>query len=279
MTQFVDGGSSSTRSSSRPPGNSCAIVEVLRIGNEVCQALAFHAHERGIVHRDVKPGNIWLTRQGAIDSATSDLRRISSCRGITSRGQLLGTFAYHGAGAGAGARTSDLARISYRSASLLYELVAGRRPFIGDTLAARHHAAPGRASGRSSMRQLSAVPPALDALILRVLEENWPQDRPATAKEVADALAAIAADPTGRLGVPARQERAAAGASRLEACSASAAVRRSTSFARASHAALAGGGARRADRWRAGSGKTSLVEQLLTYAQPRGMISCALTLP
>ena len=263
VTQFVDGGSLDTlqRQAAR---QRLPVAEVLRIGNEVCQALLY-AHERGIVHRDVKPGNIWLTRQGAIKLGDFGLAADLELSRITAEGQLLGTFAYMAPeqvlGHDIGPRT-DL----YSLGIVLYELVAGRRPFIGDTLAAvitQHlDARPVAPSWHNR-----EVPPALDALILRVLEK-LPQDRPKTAKEVADALAAIAADPTG-VSVPAADRNVRP----LERLAGGVFVGRRPEIdeLRAGfHAALAGSGSIAQIIGEPGSGKTSLSEQLLAYAQLRG---------
>jgi serine/threonine protein kinase/tetratricopeptide (TPR) repeat protein len=259
VTQYVEGGSLDALQGKAD--RRLAMPEALRIGSEVCQALSY-AHARGIVHRDVKPGNIWLTRQGTAKLGDFGLAAGLDLSRVTAEGQLLGTSAYmspeQALGQDVGAR-ADL----YSLGIVLYELVAGRRPFIGDTIAAvisQHlHARPVAPSWHNA-----EVPPALDALILRLLEKR-PQDRPETAKDVADALDTIRRDPSGTAADKTVRplERLAGGVfvgRRAE----------SEQLRAAFHASLAGTGSIVQIVGEPGSGKTSLAEQFLTYAQLRG---------
>jgi predicted ATPase len=263
VTQFVDGGSLDKllRQADR---QQLPIADVLRIGNEVCQALSY-AHGRGIVHRDVKPGNIWLTRQGATKLGDFGLAADLELSRITAEGQLLGTFAYMAPEQVLGREIGPQTDL-YSLGVVLYELVAGRPPFVGDTPAAvitQHlDARPVVPSWHNR-----EVPPALDMLILHMLEKR-PQDRPLTAQEVADALLSIAADPSGVSEAAANKtvrplERLAGGVfvgRRAEIDELRAGF----------HAALDGAGSIAQIIGEPGSGKTALAEQVLTYAQLRG---------
>jgi tetratricopeptide (TPR) repeat protein len=259
VTQYVDGGSLDVL---QKTDRRLTIADALRVGNEICLALSY-AHDRGIVHRDVKPGNIWLTRHGAAKLGDFGLAAGVDLSHITAEGQLLGTFAYmspeQALGQEIGPR-SDL----YSFGIVLYELVAGRRPFIGETLAAvisQHlHARPVAPSWHNA-----EVPPSLDALILRLLEKQ-PQDRPESARDVAEALAAIRRDPSEAVAA----ERTVRPLERL-AGGVFVGRRTETEELRAAfHACLAGRGSVVQIIGEPGSGKTSLAEQFLTYAQLRG---------
>jgi serine/threonine protein kinase len=113
-------------------------VKALRIGRQVAEALAY-AHERGVVHRDIKPGNIILTDGG--DAKIADLglaRPIREDTEVTNPGAVVGTPVYMSPeqcrGTAIDAR-SDL----YSLGATLYMLLGGKPPFRGDSTAALIH--------------------------------------------------------------------------------------------------------------------------------------------
>ena len=158
------------------------MADAVRVGAELAGALA-HAHEHGVVHRDVKPDNIWLTGDGG--AALGDFGiALAGDEPPGHGGAMTGTPLYmapeqaHGRGVGP---HSDL----YALGATLYELVCGRPPFTGDTdtVVEQHlHAPPVPPS-----RRVAGVPAALDALLLALLAKDE-RERPATAAEVRDRL-------------------------------------------------------------------------------------------
>src|SRR3990170_4959228 len=106
------------------------VDDALRIADQVCQALD-HAHSRGIIHRDVKPGNIWLTQDGTSKIGDFGLAVALDRSRLTMAGMMVGTASYmppEQAMGGEATPASDL----YALGCFLYEMVAGRPPFVGD---------------------------------------------------------------------------------------------------------------------------------------------------
>jgi len=169
------------RSPRLPPDRAVAI------GAGVAAGLAA-AHAQGVIHRDVKPSNIFLTADGQPKVGDFGIARIE--RGdqtLTMTGQAFGSPAYiapeHATGGRVDART-DL----YSLGCVLYEMLAGRRPFEGKdavSLTYQHvHTEPVRVDTVEP-----GISPELAALVGSLLEKH-PADRPATADEVRRALLA-----------------------------------------------------------------------------------------
>ncbi|MDX6690444.1 MAG: eukaryotic-like serine/threonine-protein kinase [Solirubrobacteraceae bacterium] len=163
------------------------------------------AHEAGIVHRDVKPGNLMLDDQDRLAVGDFGIARLADDTHMTQAGQVLGTAAYLSPEQALG-RPATAASDRYALAVVAYELLTGERPFSGGppTATARQHveAPPPRAS--DAARDL---PPAVDSVLARGLAKE-PSDRPPTATAFVDELDHALRGTTGPTSVlPGRRER------------------------------------------------------------------------
>lgn len=170
-------------------GAALPVEQVLRIGRDVAAALQY-VHEQGIVHRDVKPANVWLSRDGTCKLGDFGLAAGPHRNRLTSEGMLLGTVAYmapeQATGGDVDAR-SDL----YSLGALLYEVSTGRPPFAGDdaiaVISQQINTAPVAPSWHNPL-----IPHELEQLVLALLAKSA-QDRPPSAAAVLDRLNQIEA--------------------------------------------------------------------------------------
>jgi WD40 repeat protein len=183
------------------------LAEVLRVGRETAEGLAA-AHARGLVHRDVKPTNIWLEGKGCrVKILDFGLALPTAEAGhITRSGYILGTPAYMSpeqARAGVVDGRSDL----FSLGCVLYQMATGDVPFKGSdplsTLAALATDQP-----RPPHEVNPALPADFSTLVLRLLARN-PAERPGSAEAVVEALAAMEhRQAEARPGAPATQPTA-----------------------------------------------------------------------
>ena len=160
-------------------------AEVGRIGRAVLQALA-HAHREAVIHRDVKPGNILLGRDGIVKLADFGIAKTAFAEGdLTTTGNLLGTSRYLSpeqvTGGGLDPR-SDI----YSVGVVLYELLTGRPPFDAEThIATATMRLTVDPPPPGSLRP--GIPRALEAVVMKALARD-PEDRFQTADEMSAAL-------------------------------------------------------------------------------------------
>ncbi|PJF01568.1 serine/threonine protein kinase [Streptomyces carminius] len=188
--------------------------KALKIVSEVLAALEV-SHEMGLVHRDIKPGNVMLNRRGVVKVMDFGIARAmqSGVTSMTQTGMVVGTPQYlspeQALGRGVDAR-SDL----YSVGVMLFELLTGRLPFDADSPLAIAYAHVQEEPPVPSAINRS-LPPAVDALLARALRKN-PDERFPTAEamreeceRVRNAVAATNTTPTIVGGVPGGQSGAA----------------------------------------------------------------------
>jgi serine/threonine protein kinase len=163
--------------------------QIVRIGRETARGLAA-AHEKGLVHRDVKPANLWLEApNGRVKILDFGLARPAKASfGITDFGVAVGTPMYMSPEQARG-ETVDHRSDLFSLGGVLYRLISGRPPFPGKSamsvMVAVIHQDP------QPIAELSAkTPPALAAIVMKLLAKD-PADRPASASDAADALRRI----------------------------------------------------------------------------------------
>ncbi|MFD5156530.1 protein kinase [Streptomyces hawaiiensis] len=165
--------------------------KALKITADVLAALEI-SHEMGLVHRDIKPGNVMMTKRAVVKVMDFGIARAmqSGVTSMTQTGMVVGTPQYlspeQALGRGVDAR-SDL----YSVGIMLFQLVTGRLPFEADSpLAIAYAHVQEEPPVPSSINR--ALPPAVDALIARALKKN-PNERFPSAEAMRDECLRVAA--------------------------------------------------------------------------------------
>ena len=194
---YVDGDSLRHRLGGGP----VRIGEAVSILRDVARALAY-AHEHGIVHRDIKPDNVLLSRGAATVTDFGIAKAINAARTdgggtetLTQVGTSIGTPAYMAPEQAAGDPATDHRADLYAFGVMAYEMLAGRTPFTAATptklLAAHMSETP-----RDLLEVRPDCPPTLADLIMRCLAKE-PEARPADAGELVRALDSVTTSGSG----------------------------------------------------------------------------------
>jgi serine/threonine protein kinase len=155
-----------------------------RIAREIASGLA-HAHERGLVHRDIKPGNVLFDEEGAAKITDFGIARVVDASTLTEAGTLLGTAAYISPEQARGERATPASDV-YSFGVILYRMLTGRPPFEAQSpleLAAMHEAA--EPPPISSLRP--DAPPGLERVAMAALAKR-PEERPPDGRALVAAL-------------------------------------------------------------------------------------------
>ena len=157
--------------------------EVVHFTKQITRALA-HAHERGIIHRDIKPQNIMLLRDGTLKVADFGIAALEN-EVYENNGQTIGSIHYIAPEQARG-NSPDARSDIYSLGVVMYEMLSGKLPYTGNTLAeiaVKHmNAIPAPLSD-----QVPGIPPELEAITLKVMNSNL-EERYQTANELLSAL-------------------------------------------------------------------------------------------
>lgn len=240
------------------------LARTLEIAKDVCRGLAF-AHANKVVHRDLKPGNVWLTTDGVAKIGDFGLAVSLDRSRLTQHGMMVGTVAYMPPEQALGGEVTPQADL-YSLGAMLYELVTGKPPFQADNPTAvisQHINTPPVAPSWNSKH----CPPELETLIVRLLAKA-PTDRPASARETLEVLERV--DPNAK-----SASHSDSNANPLDRLAQGVFVGRDGELQRLRSAfdqAFSGRGTVVALVGEPGVGKTRTTQELETYARLRGAL-------
>ena len=170
-----------------------------RIGASVAQALAY-VHAQGLVHRDVKPGNVLIGRDGRVRLTDFGIARLVDSARVTSTGMMVGTASFLAPEQVAGEPVGPPADV-YALGLVLLECLTGQREYAGSTVEV----------ALARLQRAPRVPPTLPSGwpgLLRAMTAREPADRPSPA-DVAGELSLIASGGEATTVLPGRQPLAA----------------------------------------------------------------------
>ena len=171
----------------RDSGGSLDAATVVRVAKDVCNGLAF-AHGRDVVHRDLKPGNVWMMEDGTAKIGDFGIAMLVGEERVTREGMMVGTVSYMPPEFASGGEVDGRSDL-YSLGCLLYAMIVGRPPFKAETplaVVSQHINAKVVPPGAYNPH----CPEALEELILRLLAKE-PADRPKSASDVLSQLDAI----------------------------------------------------------------------------------------
>jgi serine/threonine protein kinase len=170
-----------------PIADSCEMIRQAALGLQ-------HAHEHGLVHRDIKPGNLMLSDGGIVKILDLGLAMLSEGEAtdqpeLTMTGQVMGTVSYMAPEQGSGTGGVDIRADIYALGATLFKLLTGSAPFEGAAyatplkrlMALANEPAPDLRARRDD------IPEPLAALVAQLLDKS-PEERPAEPREVAERL-------------------------------------------------------------------------------------------
>jgi serine/threonine-protein kinase len=164
------------------------IAEGLRYLEQVCAGLQV-AHERGVVHRDIKPHNLFVTTTGEVKVMDFGIARKMNAPGVTVMGTIAGTPEYMSPEQINGFSDVNYATDLYALGVTAYQIFTHQLPFTHPELT-RLLIAHATETPPSPSARNPAIPPDLELVMMRLLEKR-PEDRPSSAAEVGMSLKSI----------------------------------------------------------------------------------------
>ncbi|MDP9126305.1 MAG: serine/threonine protein kinase, partial [Pseudomonadota bacterium] len=181
VMEFVQGKELKSFFAARHP---FSMSQIVRLMGELLDALGY-SHSRGVVHRDVKPDNIFVTDDGSVKLGDFGIARIDSTS-KTHAGTVLGTPSYMAPEQIRG-ETADARSDLYAAGVILYQFLVGERPFSGGMVAVMQKVLMEAPKPPSSHNP--SIPEAIDAVVLKALAKAG-HDRYASAAEFSRELTA-----------------------------------------------------------------------------------------
>ncbi len=183
ISQYMAGGSLDQHLDAAP-NRRFPVRQALRVAEQLARGLQ-HAHRLSIVHRDLKPANVWFDGDGAARIGDFGLAANMEQSRMTSEGTVLGTVAYIAPEQALGREPNPQSDL-YSLGAVLYEMLCGRPPFLGDDMVSviSQHLNTAPVTPRFHNEE---IPADVESLVLSLLEKD-PSARPADAGEV---LAAV----------------------------------------------------------------------------------------
>ncbi|HJT95581.1 MAG TPA: Stk1 family PASTA domain-containing Ser/Thr kinase [Mycobacterium sp.] len=160
----------------------------LEVIADACQALNF-SHQHGIIHRDVKPANIMISKTGAVKVMDFGIARaLSDASSVTQTAAVIGTAQYLSPEQARGEKVDARSDV-YSLGCVLYEILTGEPPFVGDSpvAVAYQHV---REDPVPPSQRHNDISPELDAVVLKALAKN-PDNRYQTAAEMRSDLVRV----------------------------------------------------------------------------------------
>ncbi len=179
--EYVPGGTLKERISDRGP---LGASKAAALGAQVAEALGA-AHDRGMVHRDIKPQNVLLTARDEAKVADFGIARAGSSVTISKTGSVMGTAGYMSPEQAMGEPATPRSDL-YSLGVVLYEAITGGLPYTADNpiaLSMKHVTEPLRPPGEID----PTIPEGMDALIVKLMAKD-PEDRYASTDNLADDL-------------------------------------------------------------------------------------------
>jgi len=181
IMEFVDGYNLNEIIRDRAP---LQVEEAVRIAAQICDALD-HAHHNQIIHRDIKPHNILIGKNGRVKVTDFGIARAVTSSTITQTGSVVGSVHYFSPEHAKGVTTGEKSDI-YSLGIVLYQMLTGRLPFLGESpisVALKHLQEP-----FEDPRSVNPhIPQSVENVILKAMRKS-PQERYASARAMLDDL-------------------------------------------------------------------------------------------